>query len=120
MILHNILRILMTVIFCLSQIIEVNANLLRCRSQERESITTIAQKKDIFIQTNNIVFFNVSGQSARENSKAIIRAMVEKIVFTGIALFLEKLMFKTVGIFKRWAGAALSQAFEDWRKLFYY
>ncbi|ATP12242.1 hypothetical protein [Bartonella henselae] len=120
MFMNSILRILMAVIFCFSQIVEVNANLWRCRSQESTFMIMVAQEKDILVQATNRVFIGISSQNARENDRSIIKQKAEKVIFTAIAIFLGTLALKMVGVFKRWVGTRFSQAFEDWRDSLYY
>ncbi|WP_208438119.1 hypothetical protein [Bartonella taylorii] len=117
---NHTLYILMTAIFCFSQIVEVHANLWRTRSQEGIFIAIVAQEKDTLVQTKKIFVIGSSGQNARERGRSINGKKVDKIIFTAIILFLGRLAFKAVGVLKRWAGAALSQAFEDWRDSLYH
>ncbi|WP_341871737.1 hypothetical protein [Bartonella senegalensis] len=115
---NSILRILMVVIFCFSQIVEVNANLWKCRSQEGIVMAMVLQEKDILFKEKNRIFIGISGQNAKENDISIIRQKAEKV--TAIALFLGTLALKMVGVFKRWVGTTFSQAFEDWRDSLYH
>ncbi len=117
---NHILYILMTVVFCFSQIVEVHANLWRTRSQEGIFIAMITQEKDTIVQAAKIFFIGSSGQNARESDKPIIGKKVDKIIFTAMVFLGGWLAFKVVGVLKRWAGAAFSQAFEDWSSSLYH
>ncbi|WP_317993145.1 hypothetical protein [Bartonella gliris] len=116
---NGTLCILITVIFCFLQIVEVNANLWRERSQDGIFIAMVIQEKDILIQASNIAVIGVSDQSTWEKGRSIIGKKVEKVIISAIAFFLESLMFKAVKFFKTWATEALSQAFENWRDSLY-
>ncbi|EJF87604.1 hypothetical protein ME1_01206 [Bartonella vinsonii subsp. arupensis OK-94-513] len=117
---NSILCILITVVFLFAQIVEVNANLWKGRTQENLFIAVVAQEKDIFVQVKNRAVMSISDQNAGENYRFIIRQQIEKAVFSAIAFFLGRLALKAVRVLKRWAGAALSQAFEDWRDSLYH
>lgn len=117
---NHILHIFMTIILCFSQILEVHANLWRAKSQEDIFIAMATQEKDALVQGEKIFVIGLSGQNARESSRSIIGKKVDKVIFTAIVFFLGRLAFKAVGVFKKWAGAALSQAFEDWRDSLYH
>ncbi|WP_375619885.1 MULTISPECIES: hypothetical protein [unclassified Bartonella] len=60
------------------------------------------------------------GQRSENNSRSLFGPKVEKMIFAAVALLLGKLVFKAAGVFKRWAGAKISHAFEEWRGSYYH
>ncbi|MCZ2158433.1 hypothetical protein NPX99_03955 [Bartonella sp. 220] len=117
---NSILCILIAVVFLFAQIVEVNANLWKRRTQRGVFIAMVAQEKDILVQVKKRAVMRISDQNAGENRRSIIGQQIEKAVFSAIVFFLGRLAFKAVRVLKRWTGAALSQAFEDWRDSLYH
>ncbi|WP_375649856.1 hypothetical protein [Bartonella sp. OT172YNZD] len=117
---NRLLCILMAIIVCFTQIVEVHANFWRGRSQQDGFITIGAQEKDIFVQLTRGVIMSVSGQRSEKNSRSLVVPKVEKMIFAAVALLLGKLVFKAAGVFKRWVGAKISYAFEEWRVSLYH
>ncbi|MGF7157812.1 hypothetical protein [Bartonella heixiaziensis] len=110
----NILCIFITVIFCFLQIVEVNANLGRSRSQESLFIATTSHEKDILVETKNMVIIRISNQNTIEKGGSTIREKVKKgVMIATITFLLGKLALKGVIWFERWAIETLSKAFQD-------
>ncbi|WP_208436060.1 hypothetical protein [Bartonella phoceensis] len=117
---NSTLRILMTVVFCFLQVVEINANLWRGNFQEDIFIAMVAQEKDIFVQATNQAFISVSGQNTSRRDGSIIGPKAEKTIFIAISLFLGKIAFKTFEVLKKRAADALFRAFENWRDSLYH
>ncbi|WP_375635864.1 MULTISPECIES: hypothetical protein [unclassified Bartonella] len=117
---NRLLCILMAIIVCFSQIVEAHANFWRGRSQQGGFIAIWVQEKDIFVQVTRGAIMNVSDQRSGNNSRSLVGPKVEKMIFAAVALLLGKLVFKAAGVFKRWAGAKISHAFEEWRDSLYH
>ncbi|AFR26363.1 hypothetical protein RM11_0635 [Bartonella quintana RM-11] len=105
-------------IFCFSQIMEVNANLWRGRLQDGVFMTMVVQEKDMLVQVRmtNMDIVRISDKNSREKDRSPI---IEKVMIATIALFIEKFIFRVGVFFKRWAESALSQAFQNWRASLY-
>ncbi|WP_144756047.1 MULTISPECIES: hypothetical protein [Bartonella] len=116
---NNALYILMTTIFCFSQIVEVNMQLWRDRIQESVFVAMDVQRNNILVQGTNKAFIAISDQNIRENTKSIIGKMFEKVLLFGIDFVLGKVTLKAVSFLKRWAEARFSQAFADWKASLY-
>ncbi|WP_074380741.1 hypothetical protein [Bartonella doshiae] len=111
----NILCIFITVIFCFLQIVKVNANLGRSRSQESLFIATTSHEKDILVETKNMVIIRISDQNTIEKSGSTIGEKVKKgVMIATITFFLAKLALKGAILFETWAIETISKAFNDW------
>ncbi|MBB5074059.1 Kef-type K+ transport system membrane component KefB [Bartonella callosciuri] len=106
----------MAVVFCFSQIIEVNANILRAKSQEGIFLAMVAQEKDTLCQATNTAIVAISDKSTRENSKSIIQRNIKKVIFFAVVFFLGRYAFNML---KKWAGNAYYQGVEDWKSSLY-
>lgn len=116
---NNVLRILITVIFCFSQIIEVNANLWRKKFQEEIFTVVVTQNKEIFVQATNRAFVDVAGKIAEEKRGVFIGSKIKKVFFVATVILLGKLASKTVGVLKKWAGDAIDRAIINLRNSYY-
>ncbi|GAA5109321.1 hypothetical protein [Bartonella jaculi] len=118
---NNILYILITIIFCFSQIVEVNEKLWKSRSQENIFTAMLAYNKDIIVQTKDMVVIRISNQNAGEKNRSIMRENIKKsLINATMAVVLGELMLKAGSWFKRWAVTKLSKSFENWRDSLYH
>ncbi|EJF80597.1 hypothetical protein MCO_00111 [Bartonella sp. DB5-6] len=118
---NHTLCILMTTVFCFLQIVEVNENFWRVRSQEGVLIAMVVQEKDISVQETNMIAVGILDKSAREKSESTtIRKEFKKAVTTTMTIFLRSFVLKTFRFLKIWVGEILSQAYGEWQVSLYH
>lgn len=114
------LCVLITVLFCFLQILEVHANFRRGRFSEDVFIMIVAQEKKPLVSAENKGLIPISGRTPRGKVDAIIGPTVKDAIFTVYFFFIGKLVVRAVGVLKRWAVDTLSHTFESWRDSYYH
>ncbi|WP_019223688.1 hypothetical protein [Bartonella rattaustraliani] len=117
---NRILRILITIIFCFSQIGEVNANLGRDKSQERGFGVMVLQKQGPYFQAIKRTFVGIAGQFSEKNGGVFLVSIVDKTVFVAIVVALGAVAFKSARFIRKWIADAIYRALTNKQNSLYH
>ncbi|WP_208442126.1 hypothetical protein [Bartonella raoultii] len=84
------LCILITILFCFLQTLEVHANFRRGSFREKIFIMMTAQDKEPLISAKNKDFINISGKTPRGKKGTVIGQTVKDAIFTVYFFFHRK------------------------------